>query len=185
MIISRCLLVIGLLLAVVICATKQATAILEQKDCPVCFSTIEQLMDKFKDKPKPDIEQTTQAFLDFCKQAKKGTSENTFCYYMGGQEVSATRTYKDMAKYLSWGWPIEKVCSELKLRDSQICEIRQKIPIDIHTVDLKTLKVAALKRVLKEKDIVCEGCVEKSEFIAKIEEIKAKERSTKKADDEL
>lgn len=145
---------------------------LEKADCPVCFAIVDKLRDEVENKT---VDKVSQAFLGLCEAAKKDSVESKFCYYMGGQEVSATRTYKEMAEKLSWGLPTDKICEHLRSRDSQICEIREKKPIDLKTVDLKKLKVADLKRILKERGEVCESCFEKSEFIKKVEEIKARE----------
>lgn len=145
---------------------------LEKNDCPVCFAIVDKLRDQVENKT---VDKVSKAFLELCEKAKKDSVESKFCYYMGGQEVSATRTYKEMAEKMSWGLPTDKICEHLRLRDSQICEIREKKPIDLKTVDLKKLKVADLKRILKERGETCESCFEKSEFIKKVEEIKARE----------
>ena len=42
------------------------------------------------------------------------------------------------------------------------------------TVDLKKLRVRDLKKILNDWDEVCDGCIEKSEFITRIEELKPK-----------
>lgn len=44
--------------------------------------------------------------------------------------------------------------------------------IDLRTVDLKKLKVRDLRKILSDWDETCEGCIEKPDFIARIEELK-------------
>lgn len=149
---------------------------LQESQCPVCFSMVKKLKDNVtKDGGSLTADRISEEFLKICKKAEKDSSDGKFCYYMGGQEVSATRTYKEMADKLSWGLPVDKVCEHVEKTDSQICEIREKKPIDLKTVDLKKLKVADLKRLLKDKGESCDGCLEKSEFIKKAEEIKARQ----------
>jgi hypothetical protein len=46
--------------------------------------------------------------------------------------------------------------------------------IDLKSVDLKKLKVRDLKKILSEWDEACEGCIEKADFIARIEVLKPK-----------
>lgn len=41
-------------------------------------------------------------------------------------------------------------------------------------MDLKKLKVRDLKKILEDWGEVCKGCTEKTEFVAKIEELKPK-----------
>lgn len=46
--------------------------------------------------------------------------------------------------------------------------------IDLKSVDLKKLKVRDLKKILNDWDEVCDGCLEKADFIKRIEELKPK-----------
>lgn len=111
-------------------------------------------------------------FSEICLETKK--QENRFCYYVGGLEESATKIVGELSKPLSWGLPADKVCERLSKKDSQICQLRYEKTIDLKTVDLKKLRVKDLKKILNEWDERCENCIEKAEFIAKIEELKPK-----------
>lgn len=46
--------------------------------------------------------------------------------------------------------------------------------IDLNAVDLKKLKVRDLKKILNDWDEECDGCLEKTDFIKRIEELKPK-----------
>lgn len=46
--------------------------------------------------------------------------------------------------------------------------------IDLGAVDLKKLKVRDLKKILNDWDETCDGCLEKSDYIRRIEELKPK-----------
>ena len=46
--------------------------------------------------------------------------------------------------------------------------------IDLKTVDLKKLKVRDLKKVLSDWDESCDDCIEKADFIKRIEQLKPK-----------
>lgn len=46
--------------------------------------------------------------------------------------------------------------------------------IDLREVDLKKLKVRDLKKILNDWDEVCDGCLEKTDYIRRIEELKPK-----------
>ena len=93
--------------------------------------------------------------------------------------------------------PAEKVCEKLKKKDKQICELRYGMyfnrflwsfqfsnwlflslfaekKIDLSSVDLKKLKVRDLKKILNDWDEGCDGCLEKSDFIKRIEQLKPK-----------
>lgn len=126
------------------------------------------------------------------------------CYYLGGSETSATGILGELSRPLSWSMPALKICEKLKKLDNQICDLRfGKFPtprkrrqsthschlklinlfhfifrtekqIDLSTVDLKKLKVRDLKKVLNDWDEVCDGCLEKTDYIRRIEELKPK-----------
>lgn len=91
--------------------------------------------------------------------------------------------------------PAEKVCEKLKKKDAQICDLRYGMKhltfdhvfngilmksllifvekqIDLNNVDLKKLKVRDLKKILNDWDESCDGCLEKTDFIKRIEELK-------------
>lgn len=50
--------------------------------------------------------------------------------------------------------------------------------IDLSSVDLKKLKVRDLKKVLNDWDEECDGCLEKTDYIRRIEELKPKYAKT-------
>lgn len=66
------------------------------------------------------------------------------------------------------------MCEKLKKKDVQICDLRFEKQIDLNAVDLKKLKVRDLKKILSDWDENCDGCLEKTDFIKKIEELKPK-----------
>ena len=119
---------------------------------------------------KPDLIEAE--FKKFCADLK--LKENRFCYYLGGTEDAATGILGEMSKPLSWAMPSEKVCEKLKKKDKQVCELRYDKQIDLKNVDLKKLKVRDLKKILNDWDENCEGCIEKGDFIKRIEELKPK-----------
>ena len=55
-----------------------------------------------------------------------------------------------------------------------ILNISTEKQIDLKSVDLKKLKVRDLKKILNDWDEGCDGCLEKGDFIKRIEELKPK-----------
>lgn len=144
---------------------------LKDGDCEVCVGVLTKLSSKLEVEERSNEDSITAGFTEFCKTAKG--PEQRFCYYVGGLEESATRIVGEMAKPFSWGMPPLKVCEKLLLKDAQICDLKYPKVIDLKTVNLKKLKVKDLKKILSDWDEVCEGCVEKSDFVKRIEELKA------------
>lgn len=145
---------------------------LREGDCEVCVGFLTKLQNSLVGDEKtsqPKIEKKLRAM---CLVSKK--NENRFCYYVGGLEESATSIISEISKPLTWSLPVDKVCEKLKKKDQQICDLHYEKTIDITNVDLKKLKVRDLKKILSDWDEVCDGCLEKPDFIRRIEELKPK-----------
>ncbi|KAJ8676670.1 hypothetical protein QAD02_012457 [Eretmocerus hayati] len=156
------------------------TAKLKPDECEVCIGVVEKLKKLLDENKKTDPKYIETEFKKFCKKSK--TKENRFCYYLGGLEESATGMLGELSKPLSQHFPSERICEKLKSRDSQICELRYDKQIDLEKVDLKKLKVKDLKKILNDWDETCEGCIEKSDFINRIEELKPKYSKSSKTE---
>ncbi|CAG9786355.1 unnamed protein product [Diatraea saccharalis] len=150
----------------------QITVALREGECEVCIKTIDKFAATLTDEVKKEPKKIEAEFKKFCKGTKN--KENRFCYYLGGLEESATGILGELSKPLSWSMPSDKICEKLRKKDAQICDLRFDKQIDLNTVDLKKLKVRDLKKILNDWDEICDGCIEKTDFIKRIEELKPK-----------
>ncbi|XP_015904991.1 mesencephalic astrocyte-derived neurotrophic factor homolog [Parasteatoda tepidariorum] len=162
-------LLINFLTFLLVISVSPLTSALKEGECEVCVGVLNKLVKSLEpsEKSAPAIE---KKFKNFCLTAKK--SEERFCYYIGGLEESATKIVSEMSKPLSYSLPVDKVCEKLKKKDVQICDLRYEKTIDLKTVDLKKLKVRDLKKILSDWDEQCDGCLEKTDYIRRIEELK-------------
>jgi len=145
---------------------------LKGDDCEVCVSVLTRFENTLSKDEKSNKDAIEKQFKKFCKDLK--LKENRFCYFLGGTADAATGILGEMSKPMSWGVPADKVCEKLKKKDKQICELRYEKQIDLKTIDLKKLKVRDLKKILNDWDETCDGCLEKGDFIKRIEELKPK-----------
>uniref|UniRef100_A0A224XYS0 Mesencephalic astrocyte-derived neurotrophic factor homolog n=1 Tax=Panstrongylus lignarius TaxID=156445 RepID=A0A224XYS0_9HEMI len=163
----------------IVCLFLRQVQTLKREDCEVCFSVLERFSSRLNDKMKSDPKLIETEFKKFCKTTANSNNsaklkDNKFCYYLGGLEESATSILRDLSKPLSYSLPINKLCERLASKVGGICALRYDKTIDLKTVDLKKLKVRDLKKILSDWDEVCEGCIEKRDFINRIEELKPK-----------
>lgn len=79
-------------------------------------------------------------------------------------------------------WVSQSTVAPRHPNDKQILVDKQ---IDLNSVDLKKLKVRDLKKILNDWDETCEGCLEKPDFIKRIEELKPKYESASSNKKEL
>nr|CAG4650537.1 EOG090X0F26 [Sida crystallina] len=163
----------SLLIGVLVClAVTQISWALKKDDCEVCFNVIEKFAATLSSAELKDTKVIEDKFRKYCKNAKG--KDQRFCYYLGGLEESATGILNEMSKPVSWSMPAAKVCEKLKKKDVQICDLRYEKTIDLKTVDLKKLKVRDLKKILSDWEESCEDCIEKKDFINRIEALKPK-----------
>lgn len=158
--------------AVLVLATIYTTTALKLEDCEVCITFMTKFSEQLTSDEKRDTQAIERKFKETCAEAKG--KENRFCYYIGGLVESATGILGEMSKPLSWGMPMDKVCEKLRKKDAQICDLRYEKQIDLNNVDLKKLKVRDLKKILNDWDESCNDCLEKGDYIKRIETLKPK-----------
>ncbi|XP_039263479.1 mesencephalic astrocyte-derived neurotrophic factor homolog [Styela clava] len=147
-------------------------AALKEGDCEVCIKVIE-LFEKELKENKIEGDENIQAHIrKICSSLK--LKENRFCYYIGGTADAATSILKTISGPLGSFYPPKKICETLKKADSQICELKYDKPLDWKNINLKKMRVKELKKILSGWDENCEGCLEKTDFVKRIEELKPK-----------
>eukprot|EP00128_Syssomonas_multiformis_P010475 Colp12_sorted_trinity150504_noHs@34913 len=162
------LLLLGLLASIYM----PVEAKLRDGDCEVCINVLKKVQATVSAEKEHDMEHVQSKIVDYCKKAKD--RENRFCYYIGGTADAATGMLREASRPLSSGVPPEKICERLKKKDSQICELRYEKQIDIKSVDLKKLRVKDLKKILADWGEVCDDCLEKGDFIKRINVLRPK-----------
>lgn len=153
-------------------AVFSTAAALKEGDCEVCVKFLTKFSDSLSSDDKSAHLKIEKKFKEACKTVKG--KENRFCYYLGGLEESATGILNEMSKPMSWSMPAEKICEKLKKKDSQICDLKYDKQIDLKNVNLKKLKVRELKKILNDWDETCDDCLEKGDYIRRIEQLKPK-----------
>ncbi|XP_051977308.1 mesencephalic astrocyte-derived neurotrophic factor-like [Xyrauchen texanus] len=163
----------GLSVALALTLVPSRCDALKDGECEVCVGFLDRLYQLLQDNGvKFNSEAIENALLKSCKEAKG--KENRFCYYIGATSDAATKIINEVSKPMSYHMPADKICEKLKKKDSQICELKYDKQVDLSSVDLKKLKVKDLKKILEEWGESCKGCVEKSDFIRKINELMPK-----------
>uniref|UniRef100_F1LCB4 Mesencephalic astrocyte-derived neurotrophic factor homolog n=1 Tax=Ascaris suum TaxID=6253 RepID=F1LCB4_ASCSU len=143
-----------------------------QDTCEVCVKVLSDAMANVPAEDRSNADKIAEAIREHCGSLK--TKEHKLCFYIGALPESATSIMNEVSKPLSWSMPPEKVCEKLRTKDAQICELKYDKSIDWKTVDVKKLRVKELKKILEDWGESCKGCKEKTEFVARVEELKPK-----------
>jgi len=159
---------------VVVLASFVVEARLREGECEVCIKVVNEVR-KGDKKALTDKEKVNDKIRDYCKTAKD-SKENRFCYYIGGTVDSATGMLYIISEPITKHVPTEKICERTKDHDLQICELRYAKKIDLKTLTpeaMNKMRVNELKNLLQELGGTCSGCTEKSDYVAKIQAIRA------------
>lgn len=151
---------------------KETEAKIKEGECEVCVKFLTKFDKSLADEDRKDQEKLTSKLKKACEKAKN--KENRFCYYVGGTKDAATYILKDITKPLGFYKPILSICDALKKKDAQICDLSYEKELDWKNVNLKKMRVKELKKILARWEEKCSGCLEKSDYIKKIEEVKNK-----------
>ena len=132
--------------------------------CEVCIkviSDVRETMDKDDIKRKPKVEEALGAY---CARDDLGPRERKICYYIDPIK-------RDVAQPFSTGMPPERVCKRINQSNPEICSVKFPVKTEkMEKQDLSKLRVKQLKRILADRGVECKGCVEKEEFIKKVQD---------------
>lgn len=112
---------------------------------------------------KPAVE---QAMGDYCanKDGSLSAREKKICYYIDPIK-------RDVAQPFSLGMDSLKVCKRITKANPEICTVKFPIKTEkMEKKDLSKLRVKQLKAILSERGVECKGCLEKEEFIKKVQD---------------
>ena len=120
-------------------------------------------MSKEDSRKKPEIE---KAMGEYCsnKDNKLTAREKKICYYIDPIK-------RDVAQPFSLGMTSLKVCKRITKSNPEICTVKFPVKTDkMEKKDLSKLRVKQLKAILSERGVECKGCLEKDEFIKKVQD---------------
>merc|ERR1712224_424014 len=140
------------------------------RDCEVCKAVIDDIDKSLTDEQRKSGEESIEKHMfKWCATAKG--KDKTMCYYMGvGDKESGTwgGVKRDISGSLSRGVNAKRLCTRMKTKDAQMCELRYEKKIDVKNTDLSKLRVKELRKICDDEGISTKGLVEKDEYIKKI-----------------
>ena len=132
----------------------------------MCVKVIEDIratMTKEDIKNKPKVE---AAMGKYCanEEGKLTAREKKICYYIDPIK-------RDVAQPFSLGMPALKVCKRITKQNPEICTVKFPVKTEkMEKKDLSKLRVKQLKSILADRGVECKGCIEKEEFIKKVQD---------------
>lgn len=68
------------------------------------------------------------------------------------------------------GAPVDRICKKLARDTPEVCQLRFPEKLDLSKTDLNKLRVRQLKAILNERGVTCDGCLEKRDYVRRVEE---------------
>ena len=130
--------------------------------CVLVMDAVKSTMTKEEQKSKPAIE---KALGDYCANTDKlNAKEKKICYYIDPIK-------RDVAQPFSLGMPSLKVCERITKTNPEICSVKLTVKTEkMEKADITKLRVKQLKQILADRGVECKGCVEKEEFVKRVQE---------------
>jgi hypothetical protein len=67
--------------------------------------------------------------------------------------------------------PADRLCKRITKNNPEICSVKFPVKTEnLEVKDLTKLRVKQLKSILLDRGVECKGCVEKEEFIKRVQE---------------
>ncbi|KAL7486457.1 hypothetical protein ACHAW6_012056 [Cyclotella cf. meneghiniana] len=136
----------------------------DPRDCEVCMKVMTDIRDsmpKPDQKDKPKIE---SAIGSHCANESLSAREKKICYYIDPIK-------RDVAQPFSLGMTADRLCKRINKNNPEICGVKFPVKTEnLEPKDLTKLRVKQLKSILLDRGVECKGCVEKEEFIKKVQE---------------
>ena len=132
----------------------------------VCVKVIDDIratMEKADIKDKAKVE---AAMGKYCANddGKLTAREKKICYYIDPIK-------RDVAQPFSLGMASLKVCQRINKTNPEICTVKFPVKTEkMEAKDINKLRVKQLKQILADRGVECKGCVEKEEFVKKVQE---------------
>jgi len=162
---SRVLLLLCASLSTVCAVTKSK----DPRECEVCISVLGEIDSRISADQRKAVEDIEDVMQTYCDSAKG--KEKTMCYYMGvGDKEMGTAggVKREISSSFGRGINAKRLCTRLKSKDAQMCELRFEKKIDVKNTDLRKLRVKELRKICDDEGINTKGLVEKDEYINKI-----------------
>jgi len=122
---------------------------------------VKSTMSKSDMKEKPKIE---EALGKYCKRKDNGPRERKICYYIDPIK-------RDVAHPFSLGMDNMRLCTRINKSNPEICSVKFPVQTEkLEKQDLSKLRVKALKSILADRGVECKGCMEKDEFVKRVQE---------------
>ncbi|EQC38691.1 hypothetical protein SDRG_04386 [Saprolegnia diclina VS20] len=143
------------------------TSAADDKECEVCIKVIEDLKSTYSTMlaekgGKNKLAVAEQALEKLVSKKKADPKEKKLFYFLEPMK-------KDAARQVTFGKETLKICQGLSKKNPEFCSIRFPIKAAKGT-DYSKMRVKELKKILQERGENCNGCVEKSDFIKRLQE---------------
>uniref|UniRef100_A0A7S0C2I3 Mesencephalic astrocyte-derived neurotrophic factor homolog n=1 Tax=Proboscia inermis TaxID=420281 RepID=A0A7S0C2I3_9STRA len=130
----------------------------------VCTKIMQDVRDSMAKADISKKDKVEAAIGAVCANEKLSSREKKVCYYIDPIKRSVAQPF-------STGIPAERVCKRINQSNPEICTVKFPIKTEkMEKKDLTKLRVKQLKSILGDRGVECKGCIEKEEFIKKVED---------------
>jgi hypothetical protein len=130
----------------------------------VCVKVMDDIRDSLSKEDARTKLKIEGAMGDYCGKDTLSAREKKICYYIDPIK-------RDIAQPFSLGMSSLKVCQRITKSNPEICTVRFPVKTEkMEKQDISKLRVKQLKQILADRNIECSGCIEKDEFVKRVQD---------------
>ncbi|OQS04095.1 hypothetical protein THRCLA_03626 [Thraustotheca clavata] len=139
----------------------------DDKECEVCIKVIDELKTTYntllqEKGGKNKLAAAEQALEKMVGKKKADPKDKRLYYFLEPMK-------KDAARQVTFGKETLKICQSLSKKNPEFCSIRYPLKAAPGT-DYSKMRVKELKKILQERGVTCNGCIEKTDYIKRLKE---------------
>lgn len=175
-------LVFLLVIAVAIMMISSASAAAKKKkekdprECEVCVANLNKIDSFIPDDKKTDTDAIEKAIGKHCTLSGFGSEWKPNPALESQRDVKMCYIFEPIKRAISTPMatrmPKEKVCRRLEKENPDICNIKYPLKVEKtegEKTDYSKLKIKELKEILRQRNVDCKGCTEKTDYVKRCE----------------
>uniref|UniRef100_A0A7S3LHL3 Mesencephalic astrocyte-derived neurotrophic factor homolog n=1 Tax=Aplanochytrium stocchinoi TaxID=215587 RepID=A0A7S3LHL3_9STRA len=135
----------------------------KKNECAPCESVLTAAIGGLSKKEMNNLETTEEAIEKYCSKKDLSQTHKKICYYIEPIKREISQPAKN-------GVPVDRICKRLKKKSAEVCAVTESVKIEKGVSDYSKMRVRELKKILSDRGVGCENCLEKSEFVARCKE---------------
>lgn len=134
----------------------------DKRECEVVKKVLSDIQAAVSKEDRKSLSTWEAAIDEVCGKSKRQSKEKKACYYL-------TNIKRKVGGMLVRGLPVDRIGKKLSKSNPELCQLRFPVKVKSKSKDeIAKLRVKELKRILRDRNVDCNGCLEKSDYVKRV-----------------